>query len=65
MSQFAVFRVMKYNPSTDKRKGGLQNLGAHIDRHHISENVDQRRVGLNESIELEEGENTQLIEILG
>ena len=49
MSQFAILRIMKYNPAKDERKNGLSNIGAYIDRHHIAENVDQRRVSLNET----------------
>ena len=42
MDQFAVFRITKF-----KKLGGI---GAHIDRKHISANVDKARTDLNEEL---------------
>lgn len=42
MDQFAVFRITKF-----KKLGGI---GAHIDRKHISANVDKARTALNEEL---------------
>lgn len=42
MDQFAVFRITKF-----KKLGGI---GAHIDRQHISANVDKAKTGLNEEL---------------
>lgn len=67
MAQFAVLRVMKYNPKFQTKDNGLSSLGAHIDRHHIAENIDQRRSSLNESVEVAKVnlDGANLLDILG
>jgi hypothetical protein len=56
MSQFAFFHINKYSSKLD-------NIGAHIDRLHVSNNVNPDKVGFNEY--LTEGSFTTLADILG
>ncbi|MHB9147664.1 MAG: MobV family relaxase [Candidatus Amoebophilus sp.] len=56
MGQFAFFHINKYS-------GKLNNIGAHIDRLHVSNNVNPDKIGFNEY--LTEGSFTTLADILG